>query len=71
MSSLRRNIILVGDARSRLQELPDASIDCVVTSPPYYLLRNYDASGQLGLEPAFRIEKLLRPIAPQPVLQLL
>lgn len=47
---LRRNRIIVGDALSRLQRLPDASIDCVVSSPPYFRLRNYGATGQIGLE---------------------
>lgn len=28
--------LLVGDVRERLQELPDASVHCVVTSPPYF-----------------------------------
>ncbi|MBL7486776.1 site-specific DNA-methyltransferase [Frankia sp. AgB1.9] len=42
--------ILVGDARTRLAELPAASVDCVITSPPYWGLRDYGASGQLGLE---------------------
>ena len=46
-----RNTILAGDAATRLRELPDSSVDCVVTSPPYFQLRNYDVSGQLGLEP--------------------
>lgn len=45
-----RNEILLGDALTRLRELPDASVDCVVTSPPYFRLRNYGVSGQLGLE---------------------
>lgn len=45
-----RNTILVGDARTRLAELPPASVDCVITSPPYYGLRDYGTSGQLGLE---------------------
>jgi len=45
-----RNRILVGDIRQRLANLPDASIDCVITSPPYYQLRDYNISGQLGLE---------------------
>jgi DNA modification methylase len=31
--------------------LPAASVDCVVTSPPYFQLRDYDADGQLGMEP--------------------
>ncbi len=43
--------ILEGDVRSRLAQTPDASIDCIVTSPPYFRLRNYGHEGQLGLEP--------------------
>jgi len=50
MTDLPRNTILVGDAVQRLRELSAASIDCVITSPPYFLLRNYGVSGQLGLE---------------------
>lgn len=46
-----RNTILIGDAAERLRELPDASIDCCITSPPYYALRNYGVEGQIGLEP--------------------
>ena len=42
--------ILIGDALTRLRELPDESAQCVVTSPPYYGLRNYGVDGQLGLE---------------------
>ena len=43
--------ILDGDVRERLAELPDGSVQCCVTSPPYYGLRNYGVEGQLGLEP--------------------
>src|SRR5215217_570216 len=42
--------VLVGDARDRLQGLPDESIHCVATSPPYFGLRNYGEAGQIGLE---------------------
>lgn len=45
-----RNQILLGDALTRLQRLADASIDCIVTSPPYFRLRDYGTTGQLGLE---------------------
>lgn len=45
-----RNQVLVGDARQRLAELPDASVDCVITSPPYFGLRDYGHQAQLGLE---------------------
>lgn len=43
--------ILVGDVFEKLRTLPSASIDCVVTSPPYWGLRDYDVDGQIGLEP--------------------
>jgi site-specific DNA-methyltransferase (adenine-specific) len=43
--------ILVGDATAQLGHLPMNSIDCVITSPPYYMLRNYQVLGQIGLEP--------------------
>lgn len=42
--------ILVGDVRQKLAELPDESVQCVVTSPPYWGLRDYGVAGQLGLE---------------------
>ena len=35
---------------SGIKELPDNSIDCCVTSPPYYNLRDYGVDGQIGLE---------------------
>lgn len=43
--------ILIGDVRARLRELPAQHFDCVVTSPPYWGLRDYDVAGQIGLEP--------------------
>lgn len=43
--------ILIGDVRQRLAELPDESVHCVVTSPPYWGLRDYGVPGQLGMEP--------------------
>jgi len=39
-----------GDCRKVLAELPAESIQCVVTSPPYWGLRDYGTDGQLGLE---------------------
>lgn len=43
--------ILVGDVFDRLRDLPDNHFDCVVTSPPYWGLRDYGVAGQIGLEP--------------------
>ena len=48
---LPRNQVLVGDASDRLLQLPADSVDCVITSPPYYRLRNYGHAAQLGAEP--------------------
>jgi DNA modification methylase len=41
---------MVGDAAQHLRQLPDASVDMVLTSPPYFRLRDYQIDGQLGLE---------------------
>lgn len=43
--------ILVGDVREHLRALEADSFDCVVTSPPYWGLRDYGVVGQIGLEP--------------------
>lgn len=43
--------IYTGDAREILQSFQKESIDCVVTSPPYYALRDYGNAYQIGLEP--------------------
>ncbi len=45
-----RNTILCGDAREQLRLLDDESVNCVVTSPPYWGLRDYGVKGQLGAE---------------------
>ena len=43
--------ILIGDVRDQLRRLPSEYVDCVVTSPPYWGLRDYGVEGQIGLEP--------------------
>lgn len=43
--------LLHGDVRAALATLPDDHFDCVVTSPPYWGLRDYGVAGQIGLEP--------------------
>lgn len=42
--------VLVGDARRILHEFPDEHFQCVVTSPPYWGLRDYGITGQIGAE---------------------
>ena len=47
----KRNVILVGDCIEQLKTLPDDSIDCCVTSPPYYGLRDYGTGKWVGGDP--------------------
>lgn len=53
--------LYAGDALAVLSELPDESVDCCVTSPPYLGLRDYGTEGQVGLEatPAEYVAKLV------------
>ena len=41
---------LIGDCIESMRGLPDASVNCCVTSPPYFGLRDYQVAGQIGLE---------------------
>jgi len=54
-------ILYHGDVLGILKELSSESIDCIVTSPPYYFLRDYKTEKQIGLEPTLNqyIDKLL------------
>jgi site-specific DNA-methyltransferase (adenine-specific) len=45
------SVIFEGDALAVLQRLPDESVQCIVTSPPYWGLRDYAFLDQIGLEP--------------------
>lgn len=47
---MSRAALYVGDALEVLRTLPDESVQCCVTSPPYWGLRDYGVEGQLGLE---------------------
>jgi DNA modification methylase len=48
--------IIHGDCLEVLKGLPDESVHCCVTSPPYFGLRDYGVDGQLGLEKGIRRE---------------
>jgi DNA modification methylase len=54
--------IYLGDALEKLKELPDNIVQCCVTSPPYWGLRNYGVEGQMGIEksPEEYIEKMVK-----------
>ena len=42
--------VFQGQSAEVLKKLPDRSVNCVVTSPPYFWLRDYGVDGQIGLE---------------------
>jgi DNA modification methylase len=50
-----------GDAADVLSQLEPGSVDCIVTSPPYFGLRDYRVAGQIGVEdtPAAFVERLV------------
>ena len=58
--TLPLNTIVCGKAEDVLKTLPDESVNCCISSPPYWALRDYSVEGQLGLEPTFEeyIDKL-------------
>lgn len=46
-----KGTLLIGDALTKLKELPDKSVRCCITSPPYWGLRDYGIPEQIGAEP--------------------
>ena len=56
-----KDIILQGNCVETLKTIPDESVDCCITSPPYYGLRDYGVAGQIGLEetPEAYIDRLV------------
>jgi DNA modification methylase len=56
-----KNKILHQDCIEGLKSIPDNSIDCIVTSPPYFGLRDYGTADQIGLEdtPELFVQKLV------------
>ena len=48
--------ILIGDCRDVLRTLPDASVQCCVTSPPYFGLRSYDENS-VRIDPSLSDER--------------
>ena len=56
------NKIIQGDTLEELKKLPDEYVDLIITSPPYYNLRDYQTKGQIGLEKTFQeyLDKMLK-----------
>lgn len=61
MEALETDKIHLGDCLEGLRMLPDECIQCCVTSPPYFRLRDYGIEGQLGIEdtPEQYVERLV------------
>jgi len=58
---MKLNHTYQGDSLEVLKTFPDEAVNCVVTSPPYWGLRDYGVDGQLGLEktPEEYVEKMV------------
>ena len=56
--------ILQGDVVEQLRTLTDGSVQCCVTSPPYYGLRDYGITGQIGMEepPELFVSKIVEVV---------
>ena len=56
-----RNKVYHTDALTLLKAMPSGSVNCIVTSPPYFGLRDYQVDGQIGLEetPREYVDKLV------------
>ena len=63
--AVRSNVIINKDCLAALKEMPDKSVDCCITSPPYYGLRDYGVEGQIGREatPEQYVERLAEVFA--------
>ncbi len=54
------NKVICGDCIDVMRQMPDGCVDCCITSPPYFGLRDYGMGGQIGLEPTLKeyVEKM-------------
>lgn len=61
MLKIGTNKIICGDTLTELKKMPDEFVDTIITSPPYFGLRDYSIKGQIGLEKTLEeyIAKLL------------
>ncbi len=50
LTVMERSVLIMGDAHAVLDAMPAKSVQTVITSPPYWSLRDYGIDGQIGLE---------------------
>lgn len=55
LQSLKKYDLIVGDAAEKLADFPDKSVNCIITSPPYWGQREYDEKNGIGLEDDFKV----------------
>ncbi len=55
------HLCIIGDSRKML-EIPDSSLHLIVTSPPYWQLKDYGAKEQIGFDPLFVGDSALDPL---------
>lgn len=62
MKTKNKATVLIGDVLERIADIEDGSVNCVVTSPPYFGHRDYNINGQIGMEetPKEFIRKLIK-----------
>lgn len=53
-------VVLQGDTKRIIRQIPDNSVQCVITSPPYWGVRDYGISDQIGAEP--RLEDYIQTL---------
>ena len=44
-------LVIAGDVREMIKTIPDNTFQCVITSPPYWGVRDYGVKNQIGAEP--------------------
>ncbi|MEW5828117.1 MAG: DNA methyltransferase, partial [Chloroflexota bacterium] len=56
-----RDLIINGDAETELKKIPSESVNCIITSPPYYMQRDYSTNIQIGNEetPEAYVQRLI------------
>ncbi|HWD87152.1 MAG TPA: site-specific DNA-methyltransferase [Mucilaginibacter sp.] len=47
---INESTVFIGDALKIIEKLPSKSVQCIITSPPYWGMRDYNITGQIGLE---------------------
>ena len=46
LNKKQSHVLFLGDCRETLKTIPEKSIDCVITSPPYWLMREYEVEAE-------------------------